>query len=402
MTALGWSGYYVYRYYATGHFSYNTLDEFLQSDQVGVNLVIGTLLWMLFHALSGYYARPYYKSHVAEVMTTLSTILLGGLIFFFAMVIDDIPFIDDEKLGAFRMLRVPPSYYMKSLLAMWSMMFVPVIIGRWILTSHVRKLHPDPMEGAWIQEDTTDADSNYRFIYSHLSDLRPIFVKPTSEDLQRGAIRTHSVTVRPMMVYGPLQPLSDFRIVVKRTTDILFSLLALVILSPVFLLLAVLIKCDSSGPVFYSQERIGLCRKPFRLWKFRSMQTCAEKEGPVLSSDNDPRATRIGRVMRKYRLDELPQFWNILRGDMSLVGPRPERQYFIDLIMERQPVYTRLLQLRPGLTSWGMVKFGYAQSIDQMLERMQYDLIYIDNCTFAMDLKIMAYTVKTVVTGKGV
>jgi lipopolysaccharide/colanic/teichoic acid biosynthesis glycosyltransferase len=132
------------------------------------------------------------------------------------------------------------------------------------------------------------------------------------------------------------------------------------------------------------------------------MRVDAELSGPQLSKTDDPRITKLGHVLRKYRLDELPQFWNVLRGDMSLVGPRPERAYYIERIMETAPQYSLLLQLRPGITSWGMVKYGYAGDVFQMIERMRYDLMYLGDCTIPMDLKIIGYTIRTVITGKGI
>lgn len=188
---------------------------------------------------------------------------------------------------------------------------------------------------------------------------------------------------------------------IKRTFDVIVSLLMLIVLSPLFILLAVRIKTESPGPVFYRQERIGLKEKPFQIIKFRTMQMDAEPDGPRLSSDDDPRVTASGRVMRKYRLDELPQFWNVVKGEMSIVGPRPERKYFISKIIERAPYYTLLYQTRPGITSWGMVKYGYASRIDEMVERSKFDLLYISNMSILVDLKIMLYTVLTIMEGKG-
>ncbi|MDE6291532.1 MAG: sugar transferase, partial [Muribaculaceae bacterium] len=168
-----------------------------------------------------------------------------------------------------------------------------------------------------------------------------------------------------------------------------------------FLVLAVKVKTDSKGPVFYTQERIGLKERPFQIIKFRTMRTDAEAQGPQLSNDDDPRVTKSGKVMRKYRLDELPQFWNVLKGEMSIVGPRPERKYFINKIIRKAPYYTLLYQARPGITSWGMVKYGYASDVDEMIERSKYDLLYISNMSILVDLKIMLYTVMTILEGKG-
>ena len=189
---------------------------------------------------------------------------------------------------------------------------------------------------------------------------------------------------------------------IKRALDIVISAVALVVLLPVFGRVALIIRKTSPGPIFYLQERIGLHNKPFKIIKFRSMIHNAESSGkPQLSSDNDPRITPFGRFMRKYRIDELPQFWNVLKGDMSLVGPRPERKYYIDQILPLVPAYALLHQVRPGITSMGMVKFGYAKDLDEMLERVKYDLMYLNNMSLLNDLKILIYTIKIVFTGRG-
>lgn len=189
---------------------------------------------------------------------------------------------------------------------------------------------------------------------------------------------------------------------IKRLTDILLSMLALLILWPVFLILALITWLDSGGPIFFLQERIGWQGKPFRIIKFRTMKNDAESQGPQLSNPMDMRVTHIGRYLRRYRLDELPQFINILRGDMSLVGPRPERAYFIGQISKHTPDFPRLLQMRPGLTSWGQVRYGYASSVEQMCERMKFDLTYVDHFSLLFDLKVLLYTIRIVLSGKGV
>jgi exopolysaccharide biosynthesis polyprenyl glycosylphosphotransferase len=188
---------------------------------------------------------------------------------------------------------------------------------------------------------------------------------------------------------------------VKRVGDVVISGLALVLLSPLYALTMLAVKLDSQGPAFYKQERIGKGGKVFNIIKFRSMQVNAEAAGPLLSSDHDPRITRVGRFMRKVRLDEIPQFYNVFIGEMSLVGPRPERQHFIDQIVILAPHYTHLHKVRPGITSWGMVKYGYAENVEQMIRRMKYDLLYIENMSLLVDLKILIYTVLTVVQGRG-
>jgi exopolysaccharide biosynthesis polyprenyl glycosylphosphotransferase len=187
----------------------------------------------------------------------------------------------------------------------------------------------------------------------------------------------------------------------KRGFDVLFSSLTMVVGSPVFVLLYCITKVTSKGPVFFRQERIGKNEKPFYIYKFRSMRVDAESAGPQLSKENDPRITKWGRVMRKTRLDELPQFYNVLRGDMSVVGPRPERQYFIEQIIEKSPGYRKLLQLKPGLTSIGQVHYGYAENVDQMRDRVRYDMLYLQNISFNSDMNIILKTVKVMVQGKG-
>ena len=187
----------------------------------------------------------------------------------------------------------------------------------------------------------------------------------------------------------------------KRLFDILFSLFAILLGAPVLLAIALWIRLDSAGPVFYRQERIGYKGRPFRIIKFRTMRPDAEKAGPQLSAEDDPRITRSGRFLRKTRLDELPQFFNVLQGDMSVVGPRPERQFFIDQIERRAPYYRRLHRVKPGITSWGQVKYGYAENVDQMVERLKYDMLYLENMSLSLDIKILLYTVLIMVQGRG-
>ena len=188
---------------------------------------------------------------------------------------------------------------------------------------------------------------------------------------------------------------------IKRILDILFVVIGTIILLPLILLTAIILKLSSKGPVFFLQERVGHNGSSFMIWKFRSMKTTAEETGPQLSSYEDKRVTTWGKIMRRWRLDELPQVWNVLKGDMSIVGPRPERKFFIDQIVKTHPEYLSLLKVKPGLTSMGMVKFGYAENVEEMIERMRYDISYVKNASLLMDIKIMLQSIKVVFAGKG-
>ena len=199
------------------------------------------------------------------------------------------------------------------------------------------------------------------------------------------------------------KPYSDPKVeLVKRIFDLSISILALILLFPFFLLFAIITKLSSKGPIFYTQERVGRWSRPFKIIKFRSMYENSEKEGPALSNgDNDNRITPWGRFMRKTRIDELPQFLNVFMGDMSIVGPRPERQFFIDQIVMQAPEYSRLLTLKPGITSIGQIKFGYASTVAEMVNRMKYDLLYLKKYSLETDLQIIFLTAKVVFQGRG-
>lgn len=227
-----------------------------------------------------------------------------------------------------------------------------------------------------------------------------IKIIPDIYDILAGSVKMSSIFGAPLIAINT-QILPEWQKFLKRLLDVSASLFALLVLSPVYLTVAILVKTTSPGPVIFKQERIGQYNKPFYIYKFRSMRQDAETDVPKLASEGDPRITPIGRFMRKARIDELPQFFNVIKGDMSLVGPRPERQYFIDQILEVAPHYRHLQKVRPGITSWGQVKYGYAENVEEMVQRLKYDVLYIENMSLAIDFKIMAYTLLTVIKGDG-
>ena len=229
-----------------------------------------------------------------------------------------------------------------------------------------------------------------------------VLIRIVAEDMDiiKGSVKTNNVLNAPFITIST-NVMVDWQYNLKVVMDKVFAVLGIIFLSPLILFVAIRTYFSCKGSIIYSQERIGFKGQPFRIYKFRSMIPDAEKDGPQLSNDFDVRVTSWGRIMRRWRLDELPQFWNVLKGDMSLVGPRPERAYFIEKISEYNHYYNYLLKVKPGLTSWGMVRYGYASKVEEMLERMQYDLMYIENASILIDFKIILHTLKIIFLGKG-
>ena len=373
-------------------------------------LIVYPIGCLAIYYLSGYYLRPLRKPYLRELLRTFVSALIISFGAFFIFIIDD-PVTQYER-------------YFTSLLVLFALQFLGSYIPRWLVTYISHKLDNDiprtytihtmneveQFEQAHAVEPYDEVILDFKSktkenaIYTLINRLYPrnveISVVPSLYDMLTGAAMIDEVSDQPL-IHITEHKMSDTELCIKRAFDIVVSVAMLILLSPLYLILTLLVWYSSKGPVFYRQERIGLHGLPFEIIKFRTMCVHAETETPQLSADNDPRITKVGKWMRKYRLDELPQFWNILRGDMSIVGPRPERRYFINQIEEKAPYYCMIYKIRPGLTSWGPIKVGYTDTLDKMIRRLNYDIVYIENMSLTLDIKIMFHTIGVIFNGKG-
>ena len=429
------------------------LSDYSQKDIV-LTLLLIPAIWLMFHLFSGAYFNPYRKSRFTEIYRTLIISLLGSIFIYFTFIqndtTQDIAYyyksfflylcIHFVVTSVFRTLVL---YNIKQKINSGAFGYSTLIIGgnqqaisiykdiidNEVQLGHVFKgfvyaddtgnngmsdhlpklgsideleriIDTHQIEEVIIAIDTSE-HNKLQYILSQLSHRQVVIkITPDLYDIISGSVKTSNVFGAVLIeIYPELMP--DWQRVIKRALDLGISSLVLLLISPLYLFAALKVKLSSPGPIFYKQERIGLYGKPFWIFKFRSMVMNAEESGPALSSENDPRITPWGRIMRKWRIDELPQFYNIIRGDMSLVGPRPERKYYIDIISQTNPHYKYLHKVKPGLSSWGMVKFGYAENTTEMIERMRYDLLYIKNCSLVLDFKIMVYTILVILQGRG-
>ncbi len=454
MSAIAWLIFFSFRkkIIETQYFGYPIQLDYDLKFYLG--LIVIPLFWITLHYLSGYYQDAYRRSRLKELWQTFFITVIGIIVLFFALVLDDYV--------------VSYHDYYRSVLMLFSTQFFLTYVPRIVITTRtIHKIHKrkigfrtiivgsnkkafdlyedfvkQPKGGGNIfvgfvsvTEKPKYRIEKYLALLGNVKELPAIIEKnnveevilaletrehdqinailnrienkdlvvkaiPSLYDILTGSVRMSSPYDAPLIQISR-ELMSPFEANLKRLIDLFFSLMAVILLSPLYLFLAFGVKLSSKGPVFYAQERIGRFGKPFNIYKFRSMYVDAERMGPALSSKNDPRITRFGLFMRKVRLDETPQFFNVLIGDMSLVGPRPERQYFIDQIMKKAPHYAHLQKVRPGITSWGQVKFGYAENVDEMVERLKYDLIYMENMSIYVDFKILIYTVKIIFQGRG-
>lgn len=427
----------------------DSLLDYLQYPGVLGGQVVIPLFWLVLYYFSGYYNKPFGKSRLTELFSTFITVLIGTVFVFFALLLDDIPRSIDiyYKLffGMFG-LQFFITYIPRLLITQsgmrkiknWEWAMKVLIIGaggKAVRIAHdLYRLGYD-ICGFVSEDERTPVKADRNQVLGTVEDIPVLMEKENVDEIVLAVESKNNKALlgilyslyrykRPIKVLAdrfnmlskiqlrtirgiPLVDVTDNNFSpaeqnIKLFLDKVCSVVALLLLSPLFAYIAWRVKKDSPGPVFFRQERIGYLGQPFWMYKFRTMYVNAEENGPSLSSEDDLRVTPFGRIMRKYRLDELPQFWNVLKGDMSLVGPRPERKYFIDEIVKTAPYYYLLHNVRPGITSLGMVKYGYAASVDKMVERMEYDILYYENMSLTLDLTILIYTVKTVITGKGV
>ena len=368
-------------------------------------LIVYPIVCLIVYYLSGYYLRPFQKPLWRECMRTFASAFIISLLFFFIIIIDD-------QVETYHR-------YTVSLAVLFGLQFTLSYIPRLTITLLSRQrgivrtkvIHSieeaKPLAAGEQDEVILDLPRSYtdRDLYALIAQLYPlsceISMVPRVFDMLTGAARIGHLD-RPSLIRITEQHMTDSELCIKRASDIVLSLVGMVLLSPLMIFIAIAVWCSSKGPAIYKQERIGLYGKSFQIFKFRTMINQAEADGiPQITADNDPRITRIGHWLRKYRLDELPQLWNIFRGDMSIVGPRPERPYFINQIMKDAPYYCLLYKVRPGLTSWGPIRVGYTDTMEKMIERLNYDIVYVENMSLLLDLKILFFTIGVVVDGKG-
>ena len=258
----------------------------------------------------------------------------------------------------------------------------------------------EDVEDVIIALNEYDAELYHKIIYALNSSNVVVKVNSDLFPVVKGQVVISSLFRYPLIQVSR-ELLPAWQSSLKQLIDVVAALLGLILTFPLIIILAFAIKLNSKGPIIYSQERMGRFGKTFKIYKFRSMYKNAETNGPLLATSDDVRITPVGRFMRRLRFDEIPNFINVLKGEMSLVGPRPERKYYIDLLVQQVPEYTRLLQVKPGVTSWGQVKYGYAENVDEMIRRMRYDLLYIENMSLYVDFQILVRTILTLIQGKG-
>jgi len=451
---LAWTAFFLFKKSNIDLNPIQDLHTLFHSGYYLIGLGLFPSFWIFLYTMAGYYRRPYRRSRLYELGNTILIVTLGIVIIVFTLLM--YPPVDNVKIGyrffvSFWIIQFTLTYLFRLSLTYYTLRkirkrkigFPTIIVGgkqnalniytemegsirspgnkfvgfvnalesnNYPLSEHLEHLgsytnlqhiiEKYKVEEVIIAIELDESNTVDRIIKEISGTHVHIKVIPNIQEILLGAVKTNSIWSPFIEIVQ--EPLPEWQSFLKRSMDLIFSLIAIVLLTPVYIIVAIGVKRSSPGPILYAQVRIGKNRKPFKMYKFRSMYMDAEKDGkPQLSSKEDPRITHFGRFMRKVRLDEIPQFFCVLKGDMSLVGPRPERKYYIDKIEKKAPEYRLLLNIKPGITSWGQVKFGYAENVEQMIQRLKYDLLYLENMSIVTDIKILIYTALIVIQGRG-
>lgn len=450
---LAWLIFFTYRKYPFFENLYDVFQSVIRDKNLYLGLFFVPIFWIFIYLMIGLYQSVFRKSRLREIGQVFLASIIGVTILFFALILDDTIityktyysyylFLFFSHFGLTSIARYLITSRTNKKIHRGELTFNTLLVGNngnalsiYLEITNQKISSGNKFVGYIATHSDTTASfdipnlgslddipevltiykideviiavepSLHNIIEKALIKLSPydiaIKIYPDYKDILSGSVKFGAI-FNPPLIEVPLEIMPLWQKLLKRSIDIIVSVAVFVLFSPLLIFLAYGVKRSSKGPILYKQERIGKNGKPFHIYKFRSMYVDAEKNGmPQLSSKNDIRVTSFGRFMRKYRLDELPQFFNVLRGEMSIVGPRPERKFYIDQIVQRAPHYLLLLKVKPGITSWGQVKFGYAENVDQMIERMKYDLLYIENLSLAMDFKIILYTLFVIFKGDG-